>query len=165
MMKVTIYTETTLAGPGTGNGKYGAVVEYVTKKGESVTREVYGEETTWYRSVLAAAAKGLRLLTRPCEVEIVTGCAFVASMINNGNVAKWGKNGWKNAAGEEIKMKELWKKIYCFMSIHKITAVCSKHYAYRRFLLEKMAGERKWEKKETCQNEDIQQKKKKNGRR
>ena len=81
MMKVTIYTETTLAGPGTGNGKYGAVVEYVTKKGESVTREVYGEETTWYRSVLAAAAKGLRLLTRPCEVEIVTGCAFVASIV------------------------------------------------------------------------------------
>ena len=139
-MKVTIYIETTLAGPGTRKGGYGAVVEFVTKKGEKVTREVYGteEETTWYRSVLMAAVRALKLLIHPCDVELATNCVFIVNMINRGSVEEWGKNGWRNVSGKEIKNKELWRKLYCFMSIHKITAVFSKHHDYKHFLLEKI---------------------------
>lgn len=138
-MKVTIYIETTLAGPGTRGGRYGAAVEYITKSGRPEVRKVSGEEeeTTWYRSVLMAAVKGLKLLNRPCDVELVTDCIFIANMINRGAVEEWGRNGWKKASGGEVKMKELWKKLYCFMTIHKITAVFSKHHAYRHFLMEK----------------------------
>lgn len=109
------------------------------KSGRPEVRKVFGEEeeTTWYRSVLMAAVRGLKLLNRPCDVELVTDCVFIANMINRGTVEEWGRNGWRKASGEEVKMKELWKKLYCFMTIHKITAVFSKHHAYRHFLMEK----------------------------
>lgn len=143
MMKVTIYIETSLAGPGTRNGGYGAVVEFLTKKGEPVTREVYGteEETTWYKSVLTAAVQALKLLIHPCDVELVTGCVFIVNMISKGNVESWARNGWMASSGEEVKMKALWKRLYSFMSIHKIAATFSKHHAYKHFLLENIKKE------------------------
>ena len=88
-----------------------------------------------------AAGSALKLLIHPCEVELVTDCIFIVNMINRGNVEVWGKNGWRSSSGEEIKNKELWKKLYCFMSIHKITATFSKHHAYKHFLLENMKKE------------------------
>lgn len=142
-MKVTIYIETTIAGPGTREGRYGAVVEYITKKGKKEIRDIYGkeEETTWYRSILMAAGRSLKLLIHPCEVELVTDCAFIVNMINRGNVKVWARNGWRNSSGDEIRNKELWMKIYCFMSMHKITAVLSKHHDYKRFLRKNMYKE------------------------
>ncbi len=90
-----------------------------------------------------AAVRGIKLLIHPCEVELVTDCIFIANMINRGNVETWSRNGWKNASGETVKMKDLWKKLHDLMSIHKITATFSRYHPYRKIMLENMIKGRK----------------------
>lgn len=142
-MKVTIYIETTMAGPGIRDGRYGAVVEYINSKGDPVTRQVYGEEksTTWYRSVMMAAVKALNILNRPCEVELVTGCSYVANTINNGRVETWRRSEWKKSSGEDVKNKELWQEFADLTEKHKITATFCKHHKYVRSLRKSITKE------------------------
>lgn len=103
-MNVKIYIETTLAGPVVLDGKYSAIVEFIKKTGEPVTREIYGEEeaTTWHRSTLLAAVKAIKVLTKPCEVELITQSSFVANMVNGGKIENWKRSEWKKASGQEI---------------------------------------------------------------
>ena len=142
-MKVTIYIETTLAGPGIRDGSYGAVVEYINSKGDPITREVYGSEkgTTWHRSVLMAAVKALSILNRPCDVALVTRCSFVANTINNGRVENWRRSEWKKSSGEDVKNKELWQEFADIAKKHKITATFCKHHEYVRSLRKSITKE------------------------
>lgn len=144
-MKVTIYIETTLAGPGIRDGKYGAVVEFITSRGQPITREVYGEEdsTTWHRSILMAAVKAMKILKCPCDVELIMGSSFVTNMITGGNVEAWRRSEWKKSSGEDVKNKELWQEFADLMETHKIGVTFCKYHAYKHFLLEKMKGETK----------------------
>ena len=44
MQEVKIYIETSLQGPAIKDGRYAAIVEYISKSGSPITREVMGEE-------------------------------------------------------------------------------------------------------------------------
>ena len=144
-MHVTIYIETTLVGPVIKNGAYGAVVEYITPSGKTVTREVSGKElnTTWHRSALLAIVEALGILTHPCEVEIVTACRFVANMINSDNIDRWKRTEWKKSSGEDVKHKELWQQYAEYTHKHQITAVYEKKHKYSKQILKKIMKKQK----------------------
>lgn len=139
-MHVSIYIETTLAGPTVKDGAYGAVVEYITPSGRIVTREVSGKETqtTWHRSALLAVVKALEILTHPCEVTVITSCRFIANMINSDNVEHWKREEWKKSSGEDVKHKELWQQYAEYAEKHRITAEYEKKHKYSKEILKKI---------------------------
>lgn len=139
-MHVSIYIETTLAGPVVKDGAYGAVVEYITPSGRIVTREVSGKEsqTTWHRSALLAVVKALEILTHPCEVTVITSCRFITNMINGDNVEHWKREEWKKSSGEDVKHKELWQQYAEYAEKHRITAEYEKKHKYSKEILKKI---------------------------
>ena len=135
MTKLRILIKTTLVGPTIRDGKYVALVEYVGKSGP-VTRTIFGseEQTTYHRSVLLAMVKALAILTKPCEVEILTDCIFVANMVKNNNPDKWRRAEWKRPSGDDVANKELWKEFMDEMDRHEIAVSFCNHHDYSSFL-------------------------------
>lgn len=110
-MNVTIYIATSFAGPAVKTGAYMAIAEYITAAGTPVTRQVIDTEpdTTYNRMALLAAVKAMQLL-KPCAVEIITGCRFVANTYQRGCLEDWQRLEWKRPSGERVKNKELWQQ-------------------------------------------------------
>ena len=71
MKTVKVFVKTSLQGPCIRDGRYAAVVEYISSRG-AVTREISGEEkgTTYHRSVLLAISEALDLLKVECSVTV-----------------------------------------------------------------------------------------------
>lgn len=135
MKNVKIYIETQLKGPCVKDGRYAAVVEYITRTGP-VTREIVGmeEETTYYRSVLLAIVKSLKILNVACSVTIYTDCIFVKNTVERGNPEAWKRAEWKKPDGEAVKNKELWQQFAELQKVHEIGFQFSKHNDYSKKL-------------------------------
>lgn len=129
--EVKIYVQTSLHGPCIKDGRYAAIIECQTSKGE-VTREVIGKEekTTYYRSVLLAIVKALEILNAPCIVTIYTDCIFVKNTAERGSLEVWKRSEWKKPSGKEVKNKELWKQFLEQMDRHIIAFRFSKYNDY-----------------------------------
>lgn len=137
MKTVKIFVKTSLQGPCIKDGRYAAVVEYMSRKG-AVTREVSGEEkeTTYNRSVLLAIIKALDLLNVACEVVIYTDCVFVKNTAERGSLENWRRSEWKKAGGGEVKNRDLWQQYTELADKHKITFRFSKFNDYGQKLEE-----------------------------
>ncbi len=137
MKTVKVFVKTSLQGPCIMDGRYAAVVEYISSKG-AVTREVSGGEkgTTYNRSVLLAIIKALNLLNVACDVVVYTDCIFVKNMAERGNLEKWRRSEWKKAGGGEVKNRDLWQQFTELADRHKITFRFSKHNDYNQKLKE-----------------------------
>ena len=111
MDNVTIYTDGSCHG-NPGAGGYAAVALC-----NGVTREVHGSDwyTTNNRMELMAVIEGLRLLSSPSRVKIVTDSKYVANQINRGNL-----RAYVNTPGR--KNADLWQLILQFSVIHELTA-------------------------------------------
>lgn len=131
MKTVKVFVKTSLRGPCIKDGKYAAVVEYISSKG-AVTREVFGEEkeTTYNRSVLLAIINALRLLNVACDVMIYTDCIFVKNTAERGSLENWRRSEWKRAGGGEVKNRDLWQQFTELADRHKIAFQFSKHNDY-----------------------------------
>lgn len=111
MNKVTIYTDGSCHG-NPGAGGYAAVV-----LSNGVTKEVYGGDwyTTNNRMELTAVVEGLRLLSQPANVRIVTDSKYIVNQINRGGLCAYVNTpGRKNA--------DLWQKILQLSLIHNLSA-------------------------------------------
>ncbi len=137
MKSVKIYIGTQLKGPCVKDGRYAAVVEYISRAGP-VTREVSGMEegTTYYRSVLLAIVKSLKILNVACSVTIYTDCVFVKNTVERGNPEAWKRAEWMKPDGEEVKNKELWQQFAELQKVHEIGFRFSKHNDYSKKLRE-----------------------------
>lgn len=131
MKNVKVFVKTSLCGPCVKDGRYAAVVEYISRKGP-VTREVSGmeKETTYHRSALLAIIKALNLLNMACYVTVYTDSVFVKNTVERGSPGKWRRDGWKKADGEEIKNRDLWQQYVELADRHEITFRFSKHNDY-----------------------------------
>ncbi|RLA06116.1 MAG: ribonuclease HI [Gammaproteobacteria bacterium] len=101
--KVIIYTDGGCRG-NPGPGGWGAVLEYQkTKK----TIKGYMEMTTNNKMELTAAIEALKILKRPCKIDLWTDSTYVKDgitiWINN-----WIKKNWP----KKIKNQELWKELH-----------------------------------------------------
>lgn len=135
MKKVKVFVKTSLQGPCIKDGKYAAVVEYISSRGP-VTREIAGEEkgTTYNRSVLLAIIESLNLLNTACSVAVYTDCVFVKNTVERGNPENWRRSEWKKAGGGEVKNRDLWQQFTELADRHEIAFRFSKHNDYSQRL-------------------------------
>ena len=52
---------------------------------------------------LTAVIEALKLLKRPCKVDLYSDSAYVVNAFLQNWILGWIKNGWKNSSKEEVK--------------------------------------------------------------
>lgn len=110
---VIIYAD----GASKGNPGKGGWGVFMTQK-DNVTELHGGEnnvsnnqmEITAVIKALEIADKSLRVLIRTDSQYVVSGCTKW--------VHGWIKNGWKSSTGDTVKNKDLWEKLYSFLTQH-----------------------------------------------
>ena len=114
--KIYIYTDGACKG-NPGPGGWGALMVY-----NSTEKEFYGGEqhTTNNRMEMTAAIKALNQLTRPCEVVLTTDSQYLRQGITQW-IANWKKRGWKTAAKQPVKNKDLWQQLDELEQKHSIS--------------------------------------------
>lgn len=117
MDEVIIYTDGACSG-NPGPGGWGAVLML----GDN-TKEIFGgkKDTTNNIMELTAVIEALKLLKRPCKVQVYSDSAYVVNAFLQDWISGWIKKGWKNSSKEEVKNKELWQELLSLTTIHKVT--------------------------------------------
>jgi ribonuclease HI len=112
---VEIYSDGACRG-NPGPGGWGALI----RRG-SHEKEISGGEaaTTNNRMELTAVIRALEALTRPSKVRVYTDSQYVQKGIKEW-IHGWKRNGWKTAAREPVKNKELWIELDELRRKHEI---------------------------------------------
>ena len=117
MNKILIYTDGACSG-NPGPGGWGSIL----MMGEN-RKEISGgkKDTTNNVMELTAVIEALKLLKRPCKVDLYSDSAYVVNAFLQNWILGWIKNGWKNSSKEEVKNKELWQELFSLTKIHDVT--------------------------------------------
>ena len=117
MDKVIIYTDGACSG-NPGPGGWGSIL----MMGEN-RKEISGgkKDTTNNVMELTAVIEALKLLKRPCKVDLYSDSAYVVNAFLQNWILGWIKNSWKNSSKEEVKNKELWQELFSLTKIHDVT--------------------------------------------
>ncbi len=105
-MNVEVYTDGACRG-NPGPGGWGVLLRY---KGNEKTLSGNELNTTNNRMELTAAIEGLKILARPCQVDLYTDAEYVRKGITEW-VSSWEKRHWRTAAGKAVKNQDLWKAL------------------------------------------------------
>ncbi len=116
MKTVVIYTDGACRG-NPGPGGWGALMEY---KGEQ--RELWGGEanTTNNRMEMLAAIHALERLKECCCIELYTDSNYLRQGVTQW-LARWKRNGWRTAARQPVKNKDLWQSLDDAAQGHELT--------------------------------------------
>lgn len=120
--RVTIYTDGSCHG-NPGPGGYAAIL----LKPDGATVTVSGSDwyTTNNRMELTAVIEGLRLLSGPSIVTIITDSKYVADLINRGNFRAL-------VSDPKKKNTDLWEKVLVLSKTHNLSAKWVKGHAGNR---------------------------------
>ena len=99
-------------------GGWGAILMYQGNK-----KEISGgkKDTTNNVMELTAVIEALKLLKRPCKVDLYSDSAYVVNAFLQNWIWGWIKNSWKNSNKEDVKNKELWQELLSLTKIHDVT--------------------------------------------
>ncbi len=113
MMKVYLYSDGSARGNPDGPGGYGTVLEYTDPKGALHTREYSCgyRKTTNNRMELMGVIAGLRALTRPCEVEVISDSAYMVNAFEKHWIDGWLKADFRRGKPNEVKNIDLWQML------------------------------------------------------
>ncbi len=116
MKQVEINTDGACLG-NPGPGGWGALLRY-----GSVERELAGgeQDTTNNRMELMAAIAALEALSTPCKVVLHTDSQYVQKGIGEW-LPNWIRRGWRTAAGEPVKNKDLWERLVIAAAPHQVS--------------------------------------------
>ena len=106
MTQVEIYTDGACRG-NPGPGGWGALLIAGTTRKELSGAEA---ETTNNRMELMAAISGLGALKRRCSVKLYTDSKYVLQGLTEW-LPQWKARGWRTAAREPVKNKDLWERL------------------------------------------------------
>ena len=129
MDKIFLYTDGACSG-NPGPGGYCAILKFGTH--EKVISGAQ-KETTNNRMELSAVIMGLKALTRPCEVTVISDSKYVCDAINQGWLKNWEKKNWKKSDGKPVLNPELWHDLCKLLEIHKVTFQWIKGHAGHPF--------------------------------
>ncbi len=129
MDEVTIYTDGACSG-NPGPGGWGAILMLGKNR-----KEISGgsENTTNNIMELTAVIEALKILKRPCKVNVYSDSAYVVNAFLQKWIYGWMKKGWKTAGGDPVKNKELWQELYGLTKIHEVTFNKVKGHADNEF--------------------------------
>jgi len=115
MKQVEIHTDGACLG-NPGPGGWAALLRYGATERELVGGEA---DTTNNRMELMAAIAGLEALKSPCEVVLHTDSQYVKKGIGEW-MPNWIRRGWKTAAGDPVKNKDLWERLAAANTRHQV---------------------------------------------
>ena len=129
MEEVTIYTDGACSG-NPGPGGWGSIL----MMGEN-RKEISGGSANTTNNImeLTAVIEALKMLKRPCKVNIYSDSAYVVKAFVQKWIYGWMKKGWKTAGNEPVKNKELWQELYELTKIHDVTFNKVKGHADNEF--------------------------------
>ncbi len=118
MNKVTIYTDGACSG-NPGPGGWGAILMYGEAK-----KEISGGEgkTTNNRMELTAAIEALKMLKRPCAVDLYSDSKYLVDSINKGWLFSWEKLGFKKK-GKDVPNTDLWLELLPLIRRHSVAFI------------------------------------------
>ncbi len=112
-MTVTLTTDGACSG-NPGPGGWGALLKF----GDSEKLlSGYEANSTNNRMELMAVIEGLKALKRGCPVTIVTDSKYVMDGIEKW-LPGWKRKGWRTAAGQPVKNRELWEALDAELQRH-----------------------------------------------
>ena len=117
MDKVTIYTDGACSG-NPGPGGWGCVMLYQNARKEASGASM---ETTNNRMELTAAIEALKLLKRPCEVDLYTDSAYLYNAFEQNWLKRWIMNNWRTSTKKDVLNRDLWEEIIQLCKTHKVT--------------------------------------------
>jgi len=114
--KVALFTDGACLG-NPGPGGWAALLRY---KGSE--KELSGgvRETTNNRMEMQAVIEGLKSLSRPCAVNIVTDSQYVLKGMTEW-IAGWKRRNWRTADKQKVKNVDLWQELDAQASRHQVT--------------------------------------------
>ena len=129
MEEVIIYTDGACSG-NPGPGGWGAILMINENK-----KEISGgnKNTTNNVMELTAVIEALKLLKRPCNVNLYSDSAYVVNAFNQGWIYNWVKKDWKTAGNDPVKNKELWQELYSLTKIHTVKFIKVKSHSDNEF--------------------------------
>lgn len=129
MEEITIYTDGACSG-NPGPGGWGAILMMGENK-----KEISGgcANTTNNIMELTAVIEALKLLKRPCKVNVYSDSAYVVNAFEQKWIYGWMKKNWKTAGGDPVKNKELWQELYSLTKVHDVTFNKVKGHADNEF--------------------------------
>lgn len=129
MEEITIYTDGACSG-NPGPGGWGAILMFGDTK-----KEISGglDNTTNNVMELTAVIQSLKMLKRPCRVDLYSDSAYVVNAFLQKWIYGWIKKNWKTAGNDPVKNKELWQELYGLTKIHDVTFHKVKGHADNEF--------------------------------
>ena len=129
MEEITIYTDGACSG-NPGPGGWGAILMFGDTK-----KEISGglDNTTNKVMELTAVIQSLKMLKRPCRVDLYSDSAYVVNAFLQKWIYGWIKKNWKTAGNDPVKNKELWQELYGLTKIHDVTFHKVKGHADNEF--------------------------------
>ena len=112
---VHIYTDGSCLG-NPGPGGYGAILIYGKHRKEISEGFTL---TTNNRMELLATIEALKLLTKPCQVELTTDSQYVKNGINQW-IHNWRRNGWRTKDKKPVKNADLWQALDEVIKQHEV---------------------------------------------
>ena len=129
MEEITIYTDGACSG-NPGPGGWGAILMFGDTK-----KEISGglDNTTNNVMELTAVIQSLKMLKRPCRVDLYSDSAYVVNAFLQKWIYGWIKKNWRTAGGDSVKNKELWQELYSLTKVHDVTFNKVKGHADNEF--------------------------------
>ena len=116
MEEITIYTDGACSG-NPGPGGWGAILMF-----GNIKKEISGGSANTTNNImeLTAVIQALKLLKRPCKVNLYSDSAYVINAFEQKWIYGWLKNNWRTSNKEPVKNKELWEELYSLTKIHDV---------------------------------------------
>ena len=126
---VTIYTDGACSG-NPGPGGWGVILMHGQNKKELSGGET---DTTNNRMELLAVIRGLKTLTKPCNVELYSDSAYVINAFNQNWIENWQKSDWKTSSKSPVKNKDLWLDLLSLLKVHNVKYIKVKGHSDNQF--------------------------------
>jgi len=117
---LNIYTDGACSG-NPGPGGWGAYLEYGEDGSEKITKEIFGYnyETTNNQMEIVAAIEALKILKKPCTVNLYTDSKYLQLGITKW-IHTWRVNNWLKSNNKPVKNAQLWQKLQDEIARHVI---------------------------------------------
>jgi len=119
--QVILYTDGACKG-NPGPGGWAFVLQH-PQSGKILERFGSEPDTTNNRMELLAVIEGLKALTKPSQVEVVSDSKYVLQGLEDW-MPKWKRNGWRRREGNSwkpVKNVDLWQELDRLKSLHELT--------------------------------------------
>lgn len=124
--EVILFTDGACSG-NPGPGGWGFILRHVPTGKEKISSGAE-PDTTNNRMEMSAVIEGLKCLTRPVYVELVSDSSYVGNGLSKW-LPGWKRAGWKLKDGKPIKNLDLWQEMDQLMQIHRIKYTYVKGHA------------------------------------